>query len=94
ENGSIAAGMFDHLIIKEDDDRRGREAGAVAALVRQGAREAGMPDEHMTEVLDELEAVQYGLNMAQPGDLLVVFADNITPVWKTVIYHGKAEWGA
>jgi cyanophycin synthetase len=90
ENGSIAAGMFDHLIIKEDDDRRGREAGAVAALVRQGAREAGMPDEHMTEVLNELEAVQYGLNMAQPGDLLVVFADSITPVWKTVIYHPRA----
>ena len=33
--GRLAAGL-DHVIVKEDDDRRGRERGATAALVVEG----------------------------------------------------------
>ena len=29
--------------------------------------------------------------MAKPGDLLVVFADDVTASWKQIIYWGKPE---
>jgi cyanophycin synthetase len=89
ENGSIAARMFDRLILKEDDDRRGRAPGEITGFLRQGAREAGMPDEQISEVLDELEAVRYALSISEPGDLLVIFADSITPVWKEIVYWNR-----
>ncbi|HWQ13988.1 MAG TPA: cyanophycin synthetase [Roseiflexaceae bacterium] len=86
EDGQIAAAMFDLLVIKEDDDRRGREVGAVPALLREAALEAGMRAEQIVTVPDEREAVRYALDLAQPRELVVVFADNITPVWKEIIY--------
>jgi cyanophycin synthetase len=91
EAGQIAASMFDTVVIKEDDDRRGRQNGAIAALIREAALEAGMADEHVLTVLDEREAVRHALSIAQPRELVVVFADAITQVWKEVIYHHRED---
>lgn len=89
EVGAIVGTMFDHLILKEDDDRRGRAAGGIAALLREGALSAGKPDSQIEAVLDELTATRHALALAASGDLVVLFADNITGVWKEVIYFGK-----
>lgn len=86
EIGTIAGTMFDQLIIKEDDDRRGRENGSIAARIEQAALSAGMPAERIEIILDELAAARHALQSARPGDLVVIFADNITAVWKEVIY--------
>ncbi|MBX0326114.1 cyanophycin synthetase [Oscillochloris sp. ZM17-4] len=88
EVGAIAGTMFDTLILKEDDDRRGRAPGEIAALMRSTAA-ASMPAAQIITVLDEIEATRHALSIAEPGDLVVIFADNITAVWKEVIYFGK-----
>ncbi|MEO1394980.1 MAG: cyanophycin synthetase [Cyanobacteria bacterium J06634_5] len=38
--GELSAQIFDQVVIKEDADRRGREAGAVAELIAQGIQQA------------------------------------------------------
>jgi cyanophycin synthetase len=81
--------MFDLLIVKEDDDRRGRGEGEIAALIHAGATSSGMPEERLITVLNELEATRRTLSEAQPEDLVVIFADNITDVWKQVVYGTK-----
>ncbi|MCU0491112.1 MAG: cyanophycin synthetase [Chloroflexaceae bacterium] len=91
ELGTIAGGMFDHLILKEDDDTRGRTSGTIAAMLHESALAAGMPADKIETVLDELEATRHALSLGQPGDLLVIFADNIVGVWKEVIYWGKTR---
>jgi hypothetical protein len=40
----------------------------------------------MITVLDELDAVRHALKLAEPDDLVVICADEITAVWKEVIY--------
>jgi cyanophycin synthetase len=87
EFGAIAGRTFDLLVIKEDNDRRGREAGSIARLLYDAAHEAGMPPDRMITVLDELEATRHALGLAEPDDLVVICADEITAVWKEVIYH-------
>ena len=87
--GRIAANAFDVVIAKEDTNRRGRAEGDVARLLREGAAEGGLPPERLHERLSEREAVQFALGMAKPGDLVVIFADDVTQVWKDVIYWGK-----
>jgi cyanophycin synthetase len=91
--GEIAGRTFDMLVVKEDDNRRGRKNGAIAQIIRYAAIEAGMVASQIQVVLDELEAVRHALSIAEKDDLLVIFADEITAVWKEVIYHTGPNTG-
>jgi cyanophycin synthetase len=85
--GAIVGKTFDLLVIKEDNDARGRKRGDIAKMLWDAAHEAGMPPDRMITVLDELEATRHALSLAEPDDLVVICADEITAVWKEVIYH-------
>jgi cyanophycin synthetase len=82
--GAIAGRTFDLLVIKEDNDRRGRKDGDIAKLLWEAAHDAGMPPDRMITVLDELEATRHALSLAEPDDLVVICADEITAVWKEI----------
>jgi cyanophycin synthetase len=88
EVGRVAARAFDVLVTKEDDNRRGRAYGEVPRLLAEGAREAN-PKIVVHERGEELQAIDFTLGLAEPGDLVVVFADDITKCWKQVIYWGQ-----
>lgn len=83
--GRIAAEAFDRLIIKEDDDRRGRAAGDIAELMKQGALAAGMAVEAIEVIVDEAMAVDYALRQACKDDLIVITADNIKRTFEQII---------
>jgi cyanophycin synthetase len=83
--GRIAAEAFDRLIIKEDDDRRGRTVGDIAEMMKQGALAAGMPAEAIEVIVDEVEAVDYALAHAVKDDLIVITADNIKRTFEQII---------
>jgi cyanophycin synthetase len=68
---------LDHVIIKEDADRRGRKPGAIAALIREGLIEGGMPDDRIEIVTAEAEAIARGIAMLSEDSLLVVLADKV-----------------
>ncbi|MCW5853363.1 MAG: cyanophycin synthetase, partial [Anaerolineae bacterium] len=91
EAAQIAAKTFDSLILKEDDSRRGRPVGSIATLMRQAAIEGGMLDSFIDIVLDEIEATRFALMRAQPNDIVVILADDITAVWKSVIYFRRGN---
>jgi cyanophycin synthetase len=77
--GRLCAGL-DRVIVKEDNDTRGRPAGAVAGLVIEGLREGGMHVDAIETELDELAAVDRALDQVGEGDLLMILADNVAPV--------------
>lgn len=87
--GREAGRVFDIVIPKEDSARRGRKPGELSGLLAEGAREAGRSPENIFQRTDEREAVELAMSMAKPGDLVVIFADDVTAVWKQVIYWGK-----
>jgi cyanophycin synthetase len=88
---AIAARAFDRLILKEDIGLRGRAPGEIAELLRAGALEAGLPGERVLVCLPETEAVARALALAQKDDLVVIFADEITQVWKQVTKWKSAD---
>lgn len=85
------AGHFDHYFLKPDDDRRGRGPMEVPEMIRDELLKQGVEEERITLVESEAEAIDIALNAAQPGDLLVVFADELARSWKQIIYFKKAE---
>jgi cyanophycin synthetase len=86
EIARIAAGRFDHYIVRRDDNLRRRGPDEIPALLKRGLLAAGVPEERISVIPDEQEAVEAGLRMARPGDLLLMFAESLTRTWKQVIY--------
>jgi cyanophycin synthetase len=79
ELGRLAAGL-DHVIVKEDDDLRGRKPGEIAALVRDGLVAGGLSRHQIEGVADELEAVDRALALLGDRDIGVVLADHVPAV--------------
>ncbi len=85
EVARVAAGRFDHYICRRDDGLRGRAPDEVPRIIAEALRANGVPDDRITIIPDEQEAVDAGLRMAEAGDLLLIFVDQITRSWKQVI---------
>ncbi len=82
---AAAAANFDHYICRRDDALRGRGYDDVPRLLVAALREAGIHDERITMIVDEVQAIDAALRMGQPGDLLVLFADAIARGWKQIV---------
>ncbi len=61
------------MFIKEDKDKRGRKEREVAEILERGVLKTIKEKNNVKVVLDELEALREALNIAQKGDLIVVF---------------------
>jgi cyanophycin synthetase len=83
ELGEVAAEHFDALLVREDRNLRGRQPGGIAELLADGARAAmarGARCRSLEMVLDELEATKLALDRANPGDLVVLCADQVEAI--------------
>ena len=75
ESARVVGSVFDRVIIRDDLDLRGRKAGEVAGIIREGLMSAGLRESQIAERRDEAEAVAVAVHEAQPGDLIVYIAD-------------------
>ncbi|MFO0663083.1 MAG: cyanophycin synthetase [Polyangiaceae bacterium] len=82
----IAAKAFDEIIVKRDDDPRGRGSDEIPKLIRQELLTCGFPADKIRIVIDEQEAVEASLKLAQTGDLVLIFGDKVSRCWKQIIY--------
>jgi cyanophycin synthetase len=93
ELGRVAASYFDRIVIREDQNPRGRERGATAALIQEGVEAAvrdGARCQKIEVVLDELDATRRALDQGRRGDLVVLCVDHANLAWKELQHrlHG------
>ncbi len=74
--GKLSAGIFDRIIVKEDDDTRGRPRGSAAELIVKGIVQA-KPDCPYESLLDETEAINKALDNAPQGSLVVILPESV-----------------
>jgi cyanophycin synthetase len=74
--GNISAQIFDQIIIKEDQDSRGREPGTVADLIQKGVYQVSA-DKMQEIILDEIAATHTALNRASKDSLVVIFPEKV-----------------
>ncbi|MDJ0573305.1 MAG: cyanophycin synthetase [Pleurocapsa sp. MO_192.B19] len=74
--GRLSARIFDRLVVKEDDDTRGRRRGEVANLICQGI-EREKPDCYYESILNETTAIDIALDEATQGSLVVILPEKV-----------------
>jgi cyanophycin synthetase len=98
ELGAVAAQHFDVLVVREDVALRGRERGATAELVVEGARKAmasGARCRQVEIILDEIDAVRHAMARANKGDLVVVCVDKHAAVMTELeAWSNRAQAGS
>jgi cyanophycin synthetase len=80
ELGALSATFFEQIIVKEDDDNRGRPRGNTAELIVQGIQAAplnGAPVPHTVQLV-ETEAIEWALDNAPENALVVIFPDSVS----------------
>ena len=87
-----ASGHFDYYICRADDSRRGRQHAEVPEMLRDQLLSNGVDAAAIEVIPDEAQSVSSALEMANEGDLVVLFVDNIRRCWNQVIhFEGQAE---
>ena len=76
ELGRLCA-QLDEVIIKEDEDRRGRQPGEIARIIGEGLVQGGMAAARISVVPDEGEAVERAVGAMGDGDLTVVLVEDV-----------------
>lgn len=77
--GEEAAKIFDELIVRHDNDLRGRKAEEINQLICEGIRKIS-PSKKITIIPDELKVVDILLTNAVENSLTVILVDDIKSV--------------
>ncbi|MEG1002577.1 Mur ligase family protein [Clostridium sp.] len=74
ELGEIAAAYCDKVIVKEQEDKRGRQKGETAKLLYEGLIRKGFKEENITVLLEEQDAIRKALDDGTCGEIIVSFS--------------------
>jgi cyanophycin synthetase len=77
--GEEAAGIFDEIIIRYDEDLRGRTEFEIGSLLRSGIQNRD-PDKKIHYCSDEIQSVEFALSLAVPNAYIVVMVENTAAV--------------
>jgi cyanophycin synthetase len=77
--GRESARIFDEVVIRCDEDLRGRTGIEISSLLRTGIYDAN-PGLQVSYCPDELESVDCALGKAEPGDIVVILVENVQAV--------------
>ncbi len=77
ECASIAARMFDHIIIRQEKHLRGRSENQIIKLIMEGIVESGRSVTY--EIINkEVEAIKHAIDNAEDGSFITALSDVVT----------------
>lgn len=77
ECATIAARMFDHIIIRQEKHLRGRTEEEIISLIMEGIAESGRTVTHEI-IKKEVEAIKHAINSAEEGTFITALSDVVT----------------
>lgn len=86
-----AAPHFDFVVLRDDEDLRGRGPGEIGNLLRDALTRHGIPESRIEIARNEPEAVRRAIGEARRDDLVVIFADRIAKVAAQVDFERQKE---
>lgn len=77
--GEICANGLDKIVIKEDKDKRGRQNGEIAQLLKKAILKVNK-NANLSICLDEVNALKYAIEISGKDDIIVVFYEKLNPL--------------
>ena len=77
ECASIAARMFDHIIIRQEKHLRGRTEEEIISLIMEGISQSGRTITHEI-IKKEVEAIKHAIDNAEDGSFITALSDVVT----------------
>lgn len=77
ECASIAARMFDHIIIRQEKHLRGRTEEEIISLIMEGISQSGRTVTHEI-IKKEVEAIKHAIDNAEDGSFITALSDVVT----------------
>jgi cyanophycin synthetase len=74
--GRASAEIFDRIIIRIDDDKRGRKESEIISLLMEGVKSIN-PDISVEIIPEELEAIHHAVIAAVPGSFIVHLSEKV-----------------
>lgn len=83
ELGKVAGEVFDEIIVRLDNDLRGKTANEIIIPLMHGIEETG-PHKKVIEIPEEMRAIAYALEHAEEGSFIAVFTEDVAESIKMV----------
>lgn len=90
ELGSIAAEMFDEIIIRQDKNLRGKSEHQIIQMLNQGIKMKN-PMKKTTIIPSEKEAITFAIKNARKGSLIICCSDVIPDALDLVMHFKELE---
>lgn len=90
ELGSIAADMFDKIIIRQDKNLRGRSEEELIKMLVEGIKKKD-PNKEIVIIPSEKEAITYAVKNAKEGSLIICCSDVIPDALDLVMHFKEQE---
>lgn len=88
--GELSATIFDWILIKEDDDPRGRPRGEAAQWIERGVNHH-VTQRDYTIIHDEVEAINHALTQASEGSLVVILPADVGRTIRLIEEHRQRQ---
>ena len=90
EIGAVAATMFDEIIIRQDKHLRGKTEGELIQMLEDGIKQVD-PTKPIRIIPSEKEAIQFAIENAKEGSLIVLSSDVIPEALNLVKEYKEKE---
>ncbi|MGL5575104.1 MAG: Mur ligase family protein [Sarcina sp.] len=88
--GKIAANNSDFIVVKELDNKRGRDVGESASLLLYGINKAKFNLDNVITIINEIEAFDYAFKYSKKDDIIIYFVQGKDSI-KYVLNYLKVE---
>ncbi len=88
--GTLAAKMFDEIIVRQDRNLRGRSEQEIIELMLQGIHSID-PNKKVTVIQSEPEAIDYAFKNAKKGSFIVICSDVVPDALEQIMRYKEEE---
>ncbi len=88
--GTLAAKMFDEIIVRQDRNLRGRSEQEIIELMLQGIHTID-PNKKVTVIQSEPEAIDYAFQNAKKGSFIVICSDVVPDALDQIMRYKEEE---
>jgi cyanophycin synthetase len=88
--GSLAAGMFDEIVVRQDRNLRGRSEQEIIDLIVKGIHEVS-PGKKVTVIPTEREAIDYVMKHSKKGAFITICSDVVPDALEQIMKYKEEE---